>query len=192
LKNKDLVKIEIQNSIEVLKSKQVLLYPTDTVWGIGCDATCEEAVNTIFKIKQRSESKSLIILVDGIKMLLQYIPSISKEVLNLLALTKKPTTIIYNNPVGLAKNVVASDNTVAIRIPQNEFCKQLISKFEKPIVSTSANVSGDKTPKSFKEISLAILDSVDYVVNLQREEESDKSSTILKIAENGEIIVLRN
>ena len=186
------MKNEISNSLKVLQNKQVLLYPTDTVWGIGCDATSKEAVNAIFKIKQRSESKSLIILVDGIAMLQQYIPLISKEVLSLLSSTKKPTTIIYNNPVGLAKNVVASDNTVAIRIPQNEFCKQLISKFGKPIVSTSANVSGDKTPKSFKEISLAILDSVDYVVNLQREEESDKSSTILKIAENGEIIVLRN
>jgi len=186
------VKNEIVNSLKTLQNKQVLLYPTDTVWGIGCDATSEEAVNTVFKIKQRSESKSLIILVDGIAMLQQYIPSISNEVLNLLALTKKPTTIIYNNAVGLAKNVVASDNTVAIRIPQNEFCRQLITAFGKPIVSTSANVSGDKTPKSFKEISLAILDSVDYVVNLHREEENDKSSTILKVVDNGEIIVLRS
>ena len=124
-------------------------------------------------------------------MLKQYISKIPKSVIKVLATSTKPTTIIYNNPVGLAKNVVASDNTVAIRIPQNEFCKQLITAFGKPIVSTSANVSGDKTPKSFKEISQAILDSVDYVVNLQREEENDKSSTILKIAENGEIIVLR-
>ena len=186
------MKKEVLNSVNVIIEGGTMLYPTDTVWGLGCDATSEAAVAKVFKIKQRSESKSLIILVDGIEMLQQYIPSISEDVLNLLASTKKPTTIIYNNPVGLAKNVVASDNTVAIRIPQNEFCKQLISKFGKPIVSTSANVSGDKTPKSFKEISLAILDSVDYVVNLQREEESDKSSTILKIAENGEIIVLRN
>jgi len=186
------VKNEIVNSLKTLQNKQVLLYPTDTVWGIGCDATSEEAVNTVFKIKQRSESKSLIILVDGIEMLQQYIPSISNEVLDLLYSTKKPTSIIYNNPIGLAKNVVASDNTVAIRIPQNEFCKELISKFGKPIVSTSANVSGDRTPKSFKEISQAILDSVDYIVNLQREEVNEKSSTILKVAENGELIVLRN
>ena len=169
-----------------------MLYPTDTVWGIGCDATNEIAVAKVFEIKQRSESKSLIILVNGIEMLQQYIPNISKEVLNLLNATTKPTTIIYNNPVGLAKNVVASDNTVAIRIPQNEFCKQLISAYGRPIVSTSANISGDQTPKSFKEISKAILDSVDYIVNLQREAVSDKSSTILKVAENGEIIVLRS
>jgi len=132
------VKKEISNSLKILRNQKILLYPTDTVWGIGCDATSEKAVAKVFEIKQRLESKSLIILVDGIEMLQQYIPSISKEILNLLFATKKPTTIIYNNPVKLAKNVVANDNTVAIRIPQNEFCKQLITAFGKPIVSTSA------------------------------------------------------
>jgi len=182
---------ETSNAIETLKNQQILLYPTDTVWGIGCDATSQEAVAKVYEIKQRSESKSLIILVDSIEMLQHYIPSISKELLNLLASSTKPTTIIYNNPVGLAKNVVASDATVAIRIPQNEFCKQLITAFGKPIVSTSANISGSETPKSFKEINQAILDSVDYVVDLHREEVSDKSSTILKVGDKGEIIVLR-
>lgn len=184
-------KTEIKNTLRILKNDQVILYPTDTVWGVGCDATSLEAVDKVFKIKQRSESKSLIILVDGVEMLQQYIPSISDEVLNVLNTAINPTTIIYNNPVGLAKNVVASDNTVAIRIPENDFCKQLITAFGKPIVSTSANISGDETPKCFKEISQPILDSVDYVVDLQREKVSDKSSTILKVNENGEIIVLR-
>ncbi|REE82006.1 L-threonylcarbamoyladenylate synthase [Lutibacter oceani] len=183
---------EINKALKVLKNEQVILYPTDTVWGIGCDATSEVAVNTIFKIKNRSESKSLIILVDGIEMLQKYISKIPNTVIDLLNNTSNPTSIIYNNPVGLAKNVVASDNTVAIRIVQNEFCKQLISAFGKPIVSTSANVSGNSTPKCFKEIDKAILDSVDYIVNLQREEVNDKSSTILKVAENGEIIVIRD
>jgi L-threonylcarbamoyladenylate synthase len=187
-----MIQEELLKSLEVLTKQQILLYPTDTVWGIGCDATSEEAVNKVFKLKQRSETKSLIILVDGLEMLQKYVPSISKEILNLLKSTTKPTTIIYNNPIGLAKNVVATDNTVAIRIPQNEFCKQLIAAFGKPIVSTSANISGTETPKSFKEISHVILESVDYVVNLQREEVNDKSSTILKVAENGEIIVLRS
>jgi L-threonylcarbamoyladenylate synthase len=182
---------EIHKALEVLKAKQILLYPTDTVWGIGCDATSVEAVNKVFKIKNRSESKSLIILVDSIEMLQQYIPKISKNIISLINSSTKPTTIIYNNPTGLAKNVVANDDTVAIRIPENEFCKQLISSFGKPIVSTSANVSGNATPKSFKEIEQAILDSVDYIVNLQREVVNDKSSTILKVGENGEIIVLR-
>lgn len=186
------MKNELANSLKTLQNQQILLYPTDTVWGLGCDATSEAAVAKVFDIKQRSESKSLIILVNGIEMLQQYIPHISNKVLTLLNATTKPTTIIYKNPVGLAKNVVASDHTVAIRIPQNDFCKQLIAKFGKPMVSTSANISGDETPKSFKEISKAILDSVDYIVNLQREAVSDKSSTILKVAENGEIIVLRS
>ena len=185
------MKKEIQNSLNRLESKEVLLYPTDTVWGIGCDATSEEAVNTIYKIKQRSESKSLIILVDGIEMLQLYVPEIPTTIIDLVKNTSKPTTIIYNNPKGLAKNVVASDNTVAVRIVQNEFCKQLISAFGKPIVSTSANISGNSTPNSFKEIDNAILDSVDYIVNLQREAVNDKSSTILKVDENGDIIVLR-
>ncbi|MDX1828418.1 MAG: L-threonylcarbamoyladenylate synthase [Lutibacter sp.] len=182
---------EINNSLKSLNQKEIILYPTDTVWGIGCDATSESAVAKVFKIKQRSESKSLIILVNGIEMLKKYIPTISNKIIDILNTTLKPTTIIYNNPIGLAKNVVASDNTVAIRIVQNEFCKQLITAFKKPIVSTSANISGMPTPKSFKEIDVAILDSVDYIVNLHREEINTKSSTIIKIGDNDELIVLR-
>jgi L-threonylcarbamoyladenylate synthase len=182
---------EVNKSLEILREKKILLYPTDTVWGIGCDATSKDTVERIFKIKQRSESKSLIILVDSIEMLQKYIPKIPDKVLNFMTTISKPTTIIYHNPIGLAKNVVANDNTVAIRIVQNDFCKQLIAKFEKPIVSTSANSSNNPTPKSFKEIGTPILDSVDYIVNLQREEINDKSSTILKIGDNDEFIVLR-
>lgn len=182
---------EIKNSLETLQQHKILLYPTDTVWGIGCDATSEIAVNKIYAIKQRSESKSLIILVDSIQMLKQYIPNIPNQIIKLLAKTTNPTTIIYNNPKGLAKNVVASDNTVAIRITKNDFCIQLIKDFGKPIVSTSANISGVATPNCFEKIDAAILDSVDYIVNLQREEKNEKSSTILKVVENGEIVVLR-
>lgn len=183
---------ELNNSLNVLSIKKTLLYPTDTVWGIGCDATSEEAVAKIFEIKQRSESKSLVILVDSFEMLKKYIPKVSEAVLALLSKTTNPTTIIYDNPIGLAKNVVAADNTVAIRIVQNEFCRRLINQFGKPIVSTSANISGNPTPKSFDEIEKSILDSVDYVVNLQRDEVNEKSSTILKVDEKGTITVLRN
>jgi len=186
------MKTEIKNSLETLKQKEILLYPTDTVWGIGCDATSEEAVAKVFDIKQRSESKSLVILVDGLEMLQKYIPKVSKAVLELLSKTTNPTTIIYHNPVGLAKNVVAADDTVAIRIVQNEFCRRLINQFGIPIVSTSANISGNPTPKSFIEIERSILDSVDYVVNLQREAVNEKSSTILKVDEKGAITVIRN
>ena len=183
---------EIKTSLKILNQKTLLLYPTDTVWGIGCDATSEEAVAKIFEIKQRSESKSLVILVDSFDMLQKYILKVPKAVLELLSKTKNPTTIIYDNPVGLAKNVVAADDTVAIRIVQNEFCRELIHLFGKPIVSTSANISGNPTPKSFDEIEKSILDSVDYIVNLQRDEVNEKSSTILKVNEKGEITVLRN
>lgn len=182
---------EINKSLTVLKNKKTILYPTDTVWGIGCDATSEDSVAKVFEIKQRSESKSLIILVDGVDMLESYVRNIPNKVISLLKSAKNPTTIIYNNPNGLAKNVVAADNTVAVRIVQNDFCKQLIAKFGKPIVSTSANISGNDTPKSFQEIELSILDSVDYVVDLQRDIVNKKSSTILKLGESGDIIVLR-
>ncbi|MFK5958497.1 MAG: L-threonylcarbamoyladenylate synthase [Lutibacter sp.] len=187
-----MIKTKINKALEVLNQSKILLYPTDTVWGIGCDATSEIAVAKVFEIKQRSESKSLIILVDGIKMLQKFIPSISESIIKFLKSVSKPTTIIYNNPAGLAKNVVAKDNTVAIRIVKNEFCNQLITAFGKPIVSTSANISGNLTPKSFQEIEQSILDSVDYIVNLQREEINKKSSTILRIGDNGELIVVRD
>lgn len=183
--------MEIQKTVGVLKKGGTILYPTDTVWGIGCDATSEETVAKVFKIKQRLESKSLIVLVNDVEMLKKYIPNIPETVINLLSKTTNPTTIIYSNPIGLAKNVVSSVHTVAIRITQNEFCKELIEKFGKPIISTSANISGNVTPKCFKEIEEPILDSVGYIVNLQREEVNKKSSTILKVDEQGEITVLR-
>lgn len=183
--------VEIQNSLSILKQGKIFVYPTDTVWGLGCDATSEKAVNKIFRIKQRSESKSLIILVSSFEMLKKYVPEVPETVKNILKSVVKPTTIIYNNPVGLANNVVANDKTVAIRIVQNDFCKSLIQEFGKPIVSTSVNISNEPTPKSYSEISNHILDSVDYIVNSQRERINDKSSTILKVAKKGEVIVLR-
>ena len=182
---------EVNKALTVLENQKILLYPTDTVWGIGCDATLEETVTKVFKIKQRVESKSLIILVDSIEMLKRYIPNIPNAVILLLKNTTNPTTIIYNNPVGLAKNVVSSKNTVAIRIVKTEFCKELIKKFGKPIVSTSANISGKPTPKCYSEIPKTILECVDYIVDLQRAEINEKSSTILKLGEHDKIIVLR-
>jgi len=179
--------IEIKN---YLLNGKTILYPTDTVWGLGCDATNESAVKKIYQLKNREESKSLIILVASIEMLQKYVGDIPEKALEILKTTEKPTTIIYNNPIGLASNTIAYDNTIAIRIPQDEFCIQLIKEFEKPIVSTSANVSGEPTPKSFSEISQAILKNVDYVVNLHQEKISEKSSTILKI-EGNDVIVIR-
>ena len=182
---------EIENSLSILKKGETLLYPTDTVWGIGCDATNYDAVSKVYEIKNRVESKSLVVLVNSLEMLSDYVKEIPLKVIEVLHKSTSPTTIIYNNPIGFASNCVASDNTIAIRIVKNEFCKQLIHQFAKPIVSTSANISGNPTPKSFSEIDKAILDSVDYVVNLHREEINSKSSTILKVNNDGSVLTIR-
>lgn len=180
------------DSLQKLRNKKVILYPTDTVWGIGCDATNQEAVSKIYQLKNREESKSLIILVDSLAMLRNYVAVIPEKVFEIIENAERPTTVIYKNPKGLAKNVVAKDNTIAIRIVQNDFCQQLIKEFGKPIVSTSANISGDATPMSFKEIKPTILDAVDYVVNLQQDETSTQSSRIIKILDDETIEVLRD
>ena len=179
----------IKQTHQYLKEGKVILYPTDTVWGIGCDASNFKAVSKIYKIKKREESKSLIVLVSSLNMLKKYV-QVPKKALQILQNTEKPTTIIYKNPKGFAKNTIAEDNSIAIRIVQDDFCRKLIKRFGKPIVSTSANISGDPTPKSFQEISKPILDGVDYIVNLHQDSVSNKSSTILKIVGN-EIQVLR-
>ena len=184
------MKINLAQVIANLKSGNTILYPTDTVWGLGCDATNINAVSKIFQLKNREESKSLVILVASIEMLKDYITEIPQQAIAILKTTEKPTTIIYNNPNGLASNTIASDNTVAIRIPKHKFCIELITEYGKPIVSTSANISGEPTPKSFSEISQPILEGVDYVVNLELDKITQKSSTILKL--NGdEIQVIR-
>ena len=184
--------IELQNTIKTIEQQGAILYPTDTVWGIGCDATNENAVAKIYKIKNRVASKSLIILVDSLEMLSQYIDDIPKRVQQILIEATKPTTIIYKYPKGIAKNCIAEDQTIAIRIVQHNFCKQLIKQFGKPIVSTSANISGEPTPKSFSEISNSILDSVDYVVNLQQEKIATASSRILRITDDNQVEVIRD
>src|SRR5699024_4488535 len=150
--------------------------PTDTVWGIGCDATNADAVQKIYALKKRPDSKALICLVANFEMLEKYIPSISPAVYQILAQSSRPTTVIYHNPTGVAHNLVSEDNTLAIRICNTEFCQQLFTQFKKPIVSTSANISGQPTARSFKQISAEITEGVDYVVNLQHEEENTQPS----------------
>jgi L-threonylcarbamoyladenylate synthase len=184
------MKQEIEKSIEVLEDGKLLLYPTDTVWGLGCDATNAEAVKKVYKLKNRVESKSLVILVESLEMLNDYIQEMPAEALRLLNSLEKATTIIYDHKKGLADNMIAADNTIAVRIPNHEFCKQLIAEFGKPIVSTSANKSGESTPKSFSEIDNAIIEGVDYIVDLEREKVSLKSSTILKLV-GDEVVVIR-
>jgi tRNA threonylcarbamoyl adenosine modification protein (Sua5/YciO/YrdC/YwlC family) len=185
--------IEIDQSIKLLSKNKTILYPTDTVWGIGCDATSPKAVAEIFQIKQRSESKSLVILVSSIEMLQKYIPNIPKKAIEIIESSDKPTSIIYDNPQGLATQVVANDNTVAIRVTNDEFCKNLIEKFGKPIVSTSANISGEKTPESFKHISNEIKKQVDNIVNYRQHEDTvQTASSIVKITPDNELIIIRD
>ena len=185
------MKEELKNTLDVLKSQGLILYPTDTVWGIGCDATDAKIVAKVFTVKQRDESKSLVILVDSFAMLQRYVPAIPNVILDFLKTVKKPTTIIYNNPMGLAQNIIASDNTVAIRIVKKGFCHELIKLFDKPIVSTSANISDAPTPLSFKEIDASILDVVDYVVNLQQKKINNVPSAIIRVKTDGTLEVIR-
>lgn len=181
---------EIKKTIKVLKRGGLILYPTDTVWGIGCDATNTDAVKNIYKIKNRPSEKALICLVEDIKMLKKYISNIPKEI-NHLINNPTPTTIIYNDPKNIAKNLVGSDNTIAIRIPRHLFSQRLIAEYGKPIVSTSANINKNETPKVFSEISSSILEGVDHVVNLQKETTTSVPSKIYKIEDNGVLVIIR-
>ncbi|PHR14694.1 MAG: threonylcarbamoyl-AMP synthase [Aequorivita sp.] len=182
---------EINNAFTVLKKGGIILYPTDTVWGIGCDATNAQAIEKVFKLKNRSDKKSLICLVSDFKMLNEYVENVPEVAYDILKYAKKPTTIIYDNPIRVAENIIAEDNSLAIRVPKDEFCKKLIQKMRRPLVSTSANVSGEKTPQSFKEIDPVILEGVDYVVNLHHEKKSGKPSAIIKLKNDGSVKVIR-
>jgi len=185
------MKEAIEKAIKVLESGGVLIYPTDTIWGIGCDATNAQAVSRVFDIKQRSESKSLIILVDSIDMLQHYIPAIPEVIYGILNDAKRPTTVVYDHPKGLAPNVVAQDDSVAIRIVKHQFCEELIHDFGKPIVSTSANISNHKAPGTFSEIDHSLLNRVDYIVNLPQKEAQNMASQIIKVNDRGEIEYIR-
>lgn len=186
------MKEQIDSAIKVLKEGGVILYPTDTIWGLGCDATNEAAVERIFKIKQRADSKSLITLVADIDMVGRYVKEIPEIAVSLIEVNDKPMTIIYPGAMGLAKNVVAEDGSAGIRIPDNEFCTRLISKFRRAIVSTSANVSGEKSPATFDEIPDEIKNAVDLVIDPKFEGNSTHSaSQIIKVGLTSEIEIIR-
>jgi L-threonylcarbamoyladenylate synthase len=181
----------MENIINILKSGGTILYPTDTIWGIGCDATNIEAVNKIFDIKKREKNKSMIILVETEKRLqdLVDVPEMAWEIIDL---SEKPVTIVYENPKGLPKELLAEDGSIGIRLVKNDFCKKLITKLNKPLVSTSANFSGDKSPLKFSDISHEIISLVDYAVEEDREKISQYSgSSVIKIWSDNRIKVLR-
>lgn len=185
------MKTELHNALDTLQKGKLLLYPTDTVWGIGCDTTNSAAVQKVYDLKQRVESKALVCLVADENMLKDYVKRVPDKVFSILKSNRRPTTVIYNAPIHLSKNLIAQDQTVAIRICQSPFCQQLIRSFGKPIVSTSANLSGQPTPKSFSQISPEIIKGVDYVVNLQRKAKNKNPSRIIKIELNGQVKIIR-
>jgi len=184
--------LDIKQAVDVLRQGGVILYPTDTIWGIGCDATCETAVKRVFNIKQRIDSKALLVLVDSVAKLQGYVDELPDVAWDLIELSEKPLTIIYSGAKNLAKNMVASDGTVGIRITNEPFSKRLCETFRKPIVSTSANVSGSESPSCFQEISEEILSAVDYVVTYRQDDRSKAvPSSIIKLGLTGEIKIIR-
>ena len=194
-KLRDQIKMEndITKALEVLRGGGILLYPTDTVWGLGCDAGNEKAIAKLFQLKKRAESKSLIVLVADENQLLRCVKDVPEIAWDLIENTDRPLTIIYDSVNGLAPSVKAEDGSAGIRIVKDEFCEKLIRKFGKPIVSTSANISGEPTPSTFAEIKNEIKLQVDYVVSW-RQDDNKKSqpSVIIKLALNGEFKIIRS
>ncbi|RZJ56759.1 MAG: threonylcarbamoyl-AMP synthase, partial [Flavobacterium sp.] len=175
------INTEVHNAFEVIKNGGIILYPTDTVWGIGCDATNADAVKKIYELKKREESKSMIVLMNGEKMMYNVFKDIPEVAWQLIDLSEKPTTLILDNPRNVAANIIAPDKTLGVRIVKEPFCFKLMERMKKPLVSTSANVSGMPTPNSFKQIDRHILDGVDYIVNLQQDKIAAKPSVIIKL-----------
>src|SRR5690606_18965922 len=185
------INTEVHNAFEVIKNGGIILYPTDTVWGIGCDATNPEAIKKIFALKKRAESKSMIALVSGERMLYQIFSEIPEPAFQIWDLSEKPTTLILDNPRNVAKELVAEDNSVGIRIVTEPFCYNLMERMKRPLVSTSANISGEPTPKSFSQIHPDIVKGVDYVVNLHQNKVMDKPSTIIKLTLDHRVTIIR-
>ena len=179
---------DIENCLRVLRSGGVILYPTDTVWGLGCDATNEAAVKKIFSIKQREESKALIVLLADERDVIKYVAQPDLRVFDYLQTVTQPTTVVYKDAIGLADNLIASDGSIAIRLVQDEFCRHLIRRFKKPIVSTSANISGQPAPAFFSGIDDAIIESADYVVTYRQQDETIRQPSAVIIWNDDETI----
>lgn len=183
---------DLKESLNTLRQGGILLYPTDTIWGLGCDPTNESAVNRIFQLKSRGENKSLIILADSISMIERYVTDIPEIVYELAEVSDTPLTIIYPKGKNLALGVCSADGSVAIRICMDEFCSELISRFRKPIVSTSANLSGSPSPGNFSEIDNILVNKVDYVVKFRQDDRSKNlASPVIKVNLNGTIEIIR-
>lgn len=188
----EIMKEDIRKACEVMQKGGVILYPTDTIWGIGCDATNAEAVKRVYEIKKRSDSKAMLVLVDNAVKVDFYVDGAPEVAFDLIELTNKPLTIIYDGAKNLAPNLMAEDGSVGIRVTSEEFSNQLCYRFRKAIVSTSANVSGEPSPATFGEISDEIKQAVDYIVqSRQQENKASQSSSIIKLGKGGQVKVIR-
>lgn len=187
---------DIKNAVEVLRKGGVILYPTDTVWGIGCDATNAEAVKRVYEIKQRDDSKALICLVDSDARLQRYVRNVPDVAWQLIDSLKesdsKPTTLILDGAINLAENLIAEDGSIGMRITQEPFSKELCYRFQKALVSTSANISGEPPAQNYGDIDPRLLEAVDYVCWSRRQEHKPhKPSSIIRLKENGEVTIIR-
>ena len=182
---------DIVNCLDVLKNGGIILYPTDTIWGIGCDATNPGAVKKIYELKKRADKRSMIILTGSEKEILKYVAQPDLAVFDFLKSTPKPTTVIYKGAIGLAENLISDDGSIAIRMCREEFCKHLISRFKKPAVSTSANISDEPFPKNFSEVSEEIINGVDYVVKYRQDDQGIALPSTLIKWEHGKAIIIR-
>lgn len=183
---------DIKKAVEVMRKGGVILYPTDTVWGIGCDATNAEAVARVYEIKHREDSKAMICLVDSDNRLQRYVRNVPDVAWQLFDCAEDPTTIILDGAINLAPNLIAEDGSIAMRITREEFSKQLCYRFQKPIVSTSANISGEPTAQNYCDISQEIIDAVDYICWARRQEHKPhKPSSIIRLREDGQVEIIR-
>jgi L-threonylcarbamoyladenylate synthase len=189
---KQLFEKEVESALQVLRDGGTILYPTDTVWGLGCDSTDENAVKKIFDIKKREDSKSMIVLVAEERDILQYVAAPDPAVFDFIQEQSRPTTIIFEHAIGLPGNLVAQDGSIAIRIVRDEFCRHLVKRLRKPIVSTSANISGEPTPQTFSQISEAVRSQVDHIVKWRQDDNTPSlPSQIIKWNNDGSRIVIR-
>lgn len=183
---------EVKKTLDVLTQGGVILYPTDTIWGIGCDATNAKAIEKIYSIKNRSAEKNFIVLLDNASRLASYVDEIPETAWSLIEFATKPLTIIYEKAKNLPKELLSKDGSIAIRIVNDEFCQMLIARLKKPLVSTSANISEQASPASYSDISDEVRNKVDYIVDWKRDELSkNKPSTIISLKTNGQIKIIR-
>jgi len=183
---------DLKKAVEVLKTGGIILYPTDTIWGIGCDATNEKAVQRVYEIKKREDSKSMLVLMENPALLDRYVDDVPDVAWDLVEIATTPLTVIYPNAKNLAKNLIASDGSIGIRFTKEQFTGQLLQRFRKPIVSTSANISGEKSPAFFNEISEEIKKQVDYIVEFRQNDSTPtQPSSIIKLGAGGRIDIIR-